>query len=104
VVWGYKVKVIDRGLLSSADVGGICSSSKVDRGHSLGLCGGKKPGSKSNQFDTGKQKAQRLQNKTRGYFSRRLIQNFWQWEGIVKENDSQCLAKNVIFQKNEYGM
>jgi hypothetical protein len=42
--------------------------------------------------------------KTMGYFSRRLIQNFWQLEGIVKENDSQCLAKNVIFQKNEYGM
>ena len=58
VLWGYKVKVIDGGLLSSADVGGIHSSSKVNRGHSSGLCGETKPGSKSNQFDTGKQEAQ----------------------------------------------
>ena len=42
--------------------------------------------------------------KASGYFSRRLIQKCWQLEGSVKENDSHCLAKNVIFQKNEYGM
>ena len=91
--------MIDRGLLSSAGVGGFAALAKVDRCHSSGLCGKTKLGGKSNQFETGKQKAQRLQNKTRGYFSRRLIQNFWQWEGIVKENDSQWGSKCDIPEK-----
>ena len=76
MLWGYKVKVIDRGLLSSADVGGIRSSSKVDKGHSSGLCGETRPGSKSNQFDMGETEGARTAKfKTRGFFSRRLIQN-----------------------------
>ena len=52
------MKVIDKGSLSSASAGGFTAIAKLT-GTTVRDCDGKgKLGSKSNQFETGKQKAQ----------------------------------------------
>ena len=63
------MKVIDRGLLSSASAGGFTAIAKLT-GTTVRDCDGKgKLGSKSNQFETGKTKAHNCKIVTRGYFS-----------------------------------
>ena len=72
------MKVIGRGLLSSASAGGFTAIAK-STGTTVRDCDGKgKLGSKSNQFETGKQKAHDCKTVTREHFSGGRIQKYFQ--------------------------
>ena len=72
MVWGYKVKVM---------LGGFAALAKSTGTTVSGLCGETRSGSKSNQFDIGETGgATTAKFKTRGYFSKRLIQNLGIWK------------------------
>ena len=71
------MKVIDRVLLSSASAWGFTAIAK-STGTTVRDCDGKgKLGSKSNQFEMGKQKAHDCKIVTKGYFSGGLIQKYF---------------------------